>query len=103
VGHYQIEKAVAVEIEKGTACAPACFRSGKPCGFGLVTKRAVPLVAIKDILAPLGYEEVGIAVVVIVAGADALPPTGVREPSLRGYIFELEAAQVVIEKVGGRE
>ena len=99
---HQIKKAIAVEIEEGTSGTPPWFRRGKSAGLGLVTKRTVSLIAIQDVLAPLGHEEIGISIIIEVARANALAPTGMRQPGFGGYIFELEAAEVVIEKVCGR-
>ena len=44
--------------------------------FGYVLERAFARVSVKHIVTPVCYEEVGEAIVVDVAGADALAPSG---------------------------
>src|SRR5580700_10001845 len=66
--------------------------------MSLITKGPVPLVAIKDILPPLGDEDIYVSVVVDVARAYPLPPAGVRQPCLAGNIFKLQATKVVIKQ-----
>jgi hypothetical protein len=51
-------------------------------------------------LAPIGDEEIGEAVVIIIAGADALSPAGVGQPELARYLAETAAALVVIHAAG---
>lgn len=46
---------------------------------------------------PLGEEEIDVAVVVRVAGADSLSPTEVADAGFGGDVLEVKAAEVVIE------
>src|SRR4029077_2524990 len=97
VNDYQVEMSVAVIVDEGATCAPA-RRGEQTAFFGLVAKRAIPLVPVQDILSPLGDEHVGVAVIIDVTRTDALAPPGTRDSRFFGDIFELQATQVVIEK-----
>src|SRR3954464_12347497 len=53
-------------------------------------------VAIQRVLAPISYEKVGVAVVVIISGTDTLAPTFARKTQLARCFPELCSAFVVI-------
>ena len=101
VGDEQVQLAVAIVIEKGAAGAPALGRGQAAC-LRLIAKRAVALVMPEHVAAPGGDEQVDAAVVVDVAGTDALAPVVVSDAALRGYVFKAQSAEVVIEEVRGR-
>ena len=101
VGHDQIQRSIPVEVHKSASCTPACLRRRQTPRLRLILKLAVALVAIKNVLSPLRDEEIDIAVVVDVPGANSLPPSRVRQSSFGCDIFKLQAAQVVIEQWSG--
>ena len=99
--HHQVQVADPVVVEKCAAGAPA-RRRAQPALLRLVAESAVPLVAPKRVLSPGGDEEIDVAVIVGVARADALSPAVVQDAGFPGYVFESEAAQIVIEVVRRR-
>ena len=54
-------------------------------------------IAIESVLAPIGDEEIGIAVVIVIAGADAFGPAGSGDSHFSGNVSETACAFVVIE------
>ena len=98
----QVKISVAVIVEEGAPCTPALGRE-QTAFFRLVAKCAIPLIPVQDILPPLSHEHVGVAVIVDVTRADALPPTrtGTGDSRFFGYILKLQSAQVVIEERPG--
>ena len=58
------------------------------------------LVMVQAILAIIRNVEIFPSVVVIVADADALSPSGSREPGLLGYVRERTVVIVVVKMVG---
>ena len=60
-------------------------------------REAAAAVAPQPALAVVGDEQIAMAVVVVVADADALAPSGLREPRARGDVLESQAAEVAIE------
>src|SRR5208283_1203460 len=101
VGDEEVEVAVAVVVEKGATGAPTEGTS-ETAYCGLVPKRPVTLVVPQRVVAPGGDEEIDVAVVVDIAGADALAPVGVGDAGFGSDVLEAQAAQVVIKEVGRR-
>src|SRR5262249_42320385 len=60
-------------------------------------ERSVAVVAVEDLVAVVGDEQIGVAVVVVVAGADALAPAAAGDAGLRGDVGERAVAVVPIE------
>ena len=60
---------------------------------------AVAAVVVEPALAVVGHVEVREAVVVVVAGAHALPPAARGEPRARGHVLEAPVAPVAIEVI----
>jgi len=89
----EIEIAVPVKVQEGATGAPPRV------GRGLVAKFPVALVAVEDVLSPLCDKQVCVAIIVDIAGANALSPTGVRQSCFFGNVFELQAAQIMVEEV----
>ena len=79
VADEQIEMAVPVVIEKGTAGAPAILLLVKACLPSDIGKRAVSVVVEENVVAPEAAEQVIPAVVVVVANADAGLPSGASQ------------------------
>ena len=74
VGDEQIEMAVAVVIQKAAARAPARSGSSDSGLFRDVGKRAVTVVVIEHVPAPVGDEQIVEAVVVVIADTTSLAP-----------------------------
>ena len=76
VGDDEVELAVAVVVDEGAAGAPLFAGACHSCLLGYFFEGAVALVVEETILAVAGDVEVVEAVVVIVADAGSLTPTG---------------------------
>ena len=100
VGSEQIEQAVAVGVEECAAGAPACFRD-QPGTVGDVLECPVAAIAEQAVLAPERDVEIVEAVIVVVAGARALPPPGNRQAGARRHIFECPVAAIAIQVARG--
>src|SRR5262249_25450671 len=66
-----------------------------------VGERSVSVVVIENIFAEIRDEEIFVAVVIVIADADALAPSGVADSGLRGDIRKRSVA-IVFEKMRGR-
>ncbi len=64
--------------------------------FADIGKRAVSVVVVENVFAVIGNVQIFKAVVVVVADANALAPTGVRQAGFRGDIGECSVVIVVI-------
>ena len=88
IGDCDVEFAVAVIVDEGATRTPFLAGAG---GSGLrrdLFKGSVALVVIKAVMAVSGDIEIVVAVVVVVADANALPPARVRKSGLDGDIGE---------------
>ena len=104
VGDEEIEMAVFVVVDPGAAGVPARFGAGleQAGAFGDVGEGAVAVVVIENILAVVGDEEIVIAIVVVVADAAGLSPTGADvEAGTFGDIGE-GAVAIVLEQAAMR-
>ena len=101
VGDEQIEMPVAVVVEKAAAGAPARAGAGDASLLGDVGERAVAVVVIEHVAAPVRDEQIVEAVVVVVADAAAPGPT--RSGSARPCRDVGErAVAIVVKEVAGR-
>ena len=100
VDDYQVEKSIAVKVDEGATCAPA-LRRKQTAFFSLIAERAPALVPVQNVLPPLGHEQVGVAVIVDVTGADTLAPAGTRDSRFFGSVFKFQSTQVVIKERPG--
>src|SRR5580698_9890978 len=85
--------AVAIVVDEGAAIAPGLARPGDAGFFAYVGESAVAIVVVQDIFSVVGDVEIFPAVVVIVADANALAPTGVSEA---GFFRDVGEGAVVI-------
>jgi hypothetical protein len=69
--------------------------------FGHVRERAIAIVAIEDVLAPIGEEKIVEAVVVVIADADSGSPADLCQAGFFGDVGEGAVAIVFVEPVGG--
>src|SRR5882672_6354782 len=90
---------VAVVVEEGTSCAPAIggFRQASRTGY--IRERSITVIAVEDILAPVGDEQIVKAVIVVVAHANTTGPAGLHQSRTLGYIGESSIAVVLIEAI----
>ena len=93
--------AIAVVVHEGAAGSPARLLAGDTSFFANVGEGAVAIVVIQNILTVVGDEEVIEAVVVVIADADALSPTGTAETGFVGDVGE-GAVTIVLEEVRAR-
>ena len=70
VGYEKIEVTVTVEIEKGTARAPAVAVAEKPRILRHICERAVTVITVQHVPPPVSHEQIFIAVIVKVTDAD---------------------------------
>src|SRR5262252_602495 len=93
--------AIAVVVNKGTACAPASRTRLEEAGlFRHVRKRAVAVIAIETILSEVGAEDVVKAIVVVISDADSIGPSSGFQTGLFSHIGERSIAVVLIKAVG---
>src|SRR4051794_9128303 len=92
--------AVAVVVQKTAARAPTIFDACHACAFGDIREGAVSVVAVQDVAAEVGDEEVVVAVVVEVADAAGLAPAGMGQPGFSRDVGEGAVAVVMKEKTG---
>ncbi len=69
--------------------------------FGDVGEGAVAIIVQEHVVSPESDEEIGEAVVIVIAGADALAPSGERDTGFLGDVGESAVAIIVIEVAGG--
>ena len=100
VGDKQIETAVAVIVEEGAAGVVAHAILNEARFARHIAKAFAAFVAIEHVLAPVSDEEIGIAVVVVIARADALRPAGASNSHLLGDVAVAAPAFVVVEARG---
>src|SRR5277367_879622 len=94
--------AVTVVINEGAAIAPG-FSSTCDAGFFAdVREGAVAIVAIQNIFSVVGDEQVFVTVIVIIADADALAPSGVGEAGFLRDVGERAVVIVVVKMARGR-
>ena len=75
-----------------------CPGEGRPCGD--IGERAVAIVAIQNVLAPVGDEQIVESVVVVVANSDARRPAGAEQAGLLRHVGERAVAVVLVQAVG---
>ena len=98
----EVQPAVQIVIDERAARIPARGGGAQSCGVGGVTKPAIALVVVQDAAAVVRDEQVCAAVVVVVAGTDALGPTDAVQASPSGHVLEAQAAAIPIQMAGRR-
>ena len=101
VGDGEVQLAVAVVIDKGTAGAPLLSCSGDAGLVCYLFEGAIALVVEESVLAVAGDVDVVVSVVVIISDADALAPSCRNKTCLRSDVGE-GAVMIVVEEVVGR-
>lgn len=93
--------AVAIVVDEGATGIPALETSRGSCRYarfiGYIRECAIAVITPKRAIAPITDEEIFMPVVVIVAGAHALAPTGPRHACLRRNVGERAVAVVLVE------
>ena len=72
----------------------------KPCRFGYIRERSVPIVTVKDILPVGGAEDIIETVVVVVTNAYAAGPSERVQTGLLCDVGECAVAIVFVESIG---
>src|SRR5437870_1750774 len=102
IGHKYVELAIAIIVHERASGPEAGMRIQEAGFLSDVGKRAIPVVAIKRVLAPAGDEQIFEAVVVIVSDGDSICIPCPEQTSLRGYIGEGAVAIIFVETIRGR-
>jgi hypothetical protein len=89
--------AVAIEVEECRSGIPARAGERQAALTRDVAERAVAVVAIEHLIAVVGDEQIDVAIVVVVAGADALSPSASADARLVGDVRERAVAAVSIQ------
>lgn len=100
IGDHQVEMAITVVIDKGAAISPGFARAGDTCFLADGGKSSVAIVAIKDVFSVVGDVEIFPAIIVIIADADSLPPTGVGQAGFARDLGESAVVIVMVEMTG---
>jgi hypothetical protein len=101
IGHKQVEFAVAIVVNPGTAGPPM---GSIPADTGLpgdVGEGSITVVVVKHILTPIGDKRVLKPVVVIVAHANTGRPTGTEQAGFCGHIGQGAISIVLVQPVRG--
>src|SRR6266404_2543211 len=101
VGDEEIEVAVAIVVHESAAGVPALAVSGDARFFADVREGAVAVVVVENVFSEVGDEEIVGAVVVVVAHAHGLPPSGMEQAGFGGDVRESAVAIVFEETVRG--
>lgn len=97
IGDYEVEQAIVVVVEPGSAYAERVRGFVVDAGLlGHVSKSAIAVVVVKRVLAGVGDEKVGAAVIIVIAGGDAEAEAEFdpREAGFFGDIIERAVASV---------
>ncbi len=97
VGHDQIELAVAIIVDEGAARAPGFAAARDMRFFADVGERAIAIVVVENVFAVVRNIQIFEAVVVVIAHAHALTPTGVGQAGSCGDIGERAVVIVAVE------
>src|SRR5207248_482973 len=98
-GDKQVKVAVVVVVQKRAARVVADAILSEVRAVGYILKPAACMVAVKTIRAPISDEEIRVAVVVKITGADTLAPSRRFQTGCFRHIAELATAFVVIQPV----
>src|SRR5215510_6423280 len=94
--------AVAVIIHEGASAAPTPFAAEESRFTRHIGESSVAIVAIENVVAPVGDKQILIAVVVVIPDANTLSPPHARELRFGGHISESAVPVIAIEVIGGR-
>ena len=102
IGYEKIEAAIAVIVEKRASRSPASIaliqQPRLPRDIG---KRAVSIVAVKNILTVVSDEDIFKAIVVIVTNGDSTRPTSAKQSSFFRDIGKRPITVVLVQAVAG--
>ncbi len=102
IANKKIEVAVPVVVEKSTACAPANLRLVKAGFMRDIGKRAISVVAEKNVVSPETAKQVIPSIIVVIAYADTGLPTGTRQSRFFGDVGKRAIAVVLVQMRGRR-
>src|SRR5580704_2414120 len=89
--------AVAVVVHEGAAVAPGLAGATDACLFAYVRESAVAVVVIEDVFSVVRDVEIFIAVIVVIADANALAPSGVSQACFLSDVSESSVMIIMIE------
>ena len=92
--------AVAIEVQERGPRVPACAVEDRPL-LPVASLNVPSPVAIENVMAVVGDEQVGVAVVVVVARADALSPAAGIKARLAGDVNERAVPLLRYRWLGG--
>ncbi len=98
--HEKIEQAIAIVIHPGAAGAPALDAALESGGRGDIGKGAVAVIAVEDVLAVIGDEEVFKTIVIVVTDANGGGPSSLYQTGIGRDIGERAVAPVLVEAIG---
>src|SRR5439155_15534733 len=101
IGYEQVQLAVLVVIQKRTACAPPHRFVQQPRLLSNVTKSAIPIVSIENILTVIGDKQIVVSVVIIVSHAGPLPPARAKQLGVSSHIRKGSILVIVVEVTDG--
>ena len=102
IADEKIEVTVPVVVEEGTACAPTNLRLVKAGFVGDIGKRAISVVAEKNVVSPEAAKQIVPSIIVVIAYADAGLPTGTRQSRFFGDVGKRAIAVVLVQMRGRR-
>ena len=89
--------AVPVVIEESTACAPANLCLIKAGFVSDIGKRAISVVAEKNVVSPEAAKQIIPSIIVVIANADAGLPTGTPQSRFFGDVGKRAVAVVLVQ------
>src|ERR1700730_10840004 len=92
---------IAVVVEECASRAPTAGRIGQTRRTGYIRERSVAVVAVEDVLSPVGDEQIVEAIIVIVAHTYAASPARLQQACPLGYIREAAVPVVFEEPIAG--
>src|SRR5438552_7139367 len=92
---------ITVVVEECASGAPTAGRIGQTRRTGHIRERSVTVVAVEDVLSPVGDEQVVEAIIVIVAHTYAASPARLQQACPLGYIREASVPVVFEEPIAG--
>src|SRR3984957_18073758 len=99
VGNKKSEMGVINETKEGTAGAPSRRIIGQTRLHRNIRKSSVAVIAVQDVLAEVGDEQVFIAVIIVIAHAHRRGPARFSQPGFFGDFTECAIAIVFIQTI----
>src|SRR5213082_1749471 len=98
IRHYQVGQSVAIVIDEGASGAPR-FTGPSHSRFLANFAENAALIAIKTVLSIVCDIEIFPAVIVVVAHADALAPSGCGKPCFHSHVSESSIVIIAVQMI----